>query len=107
MEEIYLRDKFLTLRQSPNVNSVASFVLRMVGGVPGIMPNVDTAKQYLSDAGFTGITEYPVTDMMKELGQTPPVDVISIMVAHLPLHQKPVKPLQLKTEVRGLPKRMK
>ena len=84
MEEIYLRDKFLTLRQSPNVNSVASFILRMVGGVPGIMPKVDTAKKYLSDAGFTGITEYPVTEMMKELEQTPPVDVISIMVAHQP-----------------------
>ncbi|HEX2907507.1 MAG TPA: hypothetical protein VHO69_11635, partial [Phototrophicaceae bacterium] len=67
-----------------NVNTVASFVLRMVGNVPGMMPSVETAVDYMAAAGLTRMVEHSVADMMDELGQARPVDVISIMVAHKP-----------------------
>lgn len=89
MFEAYFKDKFQTLRQSPNINTVASFVLRMVGNVPGIMPDMNTARQYLSDAGFAHSVEYPVTDMMDELHHPKPVDIISIVVSRKPVAFEP------------------
>lgn len=84
MVEIYLKDKLQRLRQNPNVNTVASFVFRMVGSVPGIMDSMDKAIQLLSDANLDQIKAYPVADLMGELEQPKPVDLISIVVAHKP-----------------------
>ncbi len=84
MVEIYLKDKLQRLRQNPNVNTVASFVFRMVGSVPGIMDSMDTAIKLLTDARLDQIKAYPVADLMGELEQPKPVDLISIVVARKP-----------------------
>jgi O-methyltransferase involved in polyketide biosynthesis len=84
MVEIYFRDKLQHLRQNAHINSVASFILRMVGSVPGLMPDLETVKQLMSEAGLGEIAEHPVSTMMEELGQPKPVDVISIILAHKP-----------------------
>jgi O-methyltransferase involved in polyketide biosynthesis len=84
MAEVYFKDKLQRLRQNPNVNTVASFIFRLVGSVPGLMANMDAASQLMTEAGLDQIKEYPVTDMMEELGQPKPLDVISIVVAHKP-----------------------
>lgn len=84
MVEVYFRDKLAHLRQNPNVNAVASFVFRMVGAVPGLMPNLDYAVQLMSDGGLDQVRDYPVTDIMGEIGQPKPLDVISILVARKP-----------------------
>ncbi len=59
--------------------------MRMVGNVPGLMQSPDAAMQMLAEAGLDQVVEHPVTDMMDELGQPRPYDVISIMVAHKPI----------------------
>jgi O-methyltransferase involved in polyketide biosynthesis len=82
MCEVYFQDKFQKIRTSQKVNAVASFVLRMVGNVPGIIPDQETCRQRLAASGFTRVEEYLVTDMMDEIGQPKPVDIISIIVAH-------------------------
>lgn len=92
MAEFYFKDKLLELRKSPNINSVASFVFRMVGHVPGILPDLPTAFQYFSQAGFTDMVEYPVTEIMDKIGQTKPVEIISIIAAHKPAAAPDVKP---------------
>ncbi len=84
MAEVYFREKLARLRQNPNVNAVASFVLRMVGSVPGMMPSLDFVTQLMFEAGLDQIAEHPVTDMMDEIGQPKPVEIISIMVARKP-----------------------
>jgi O-methyltransferase involved in polyketide biosynthesis len=82
MVEIYFNTKLQKLQQNPNVRNVASFIFRMVGSVPGLMANAGVAAQIMSEAGFDQISEHAVVDMMDEIGQPKPLDVISIMVAH-------------------------
>ncbi|MEO8609202.1 MAG: class I SAM-dependent methyltransferase [Chloroflexota bacterium] len=84
MVEIYFKDKLQHLRQNPNVNSVASFVFRMVGSVPGIMPNLETATTLMTEAGLAEIVDQPVTALMEIMGQPAPLDVISIVLANKP-----------------------
>ena len=84
MVEIYFKDKLQHLRQNPNVNSVASFIFRMVGSVPGLMANMDAATNLMTEAGLAEVVEHPVTAMMEAMGQPKPLDVISIVVAHKP-----------------------
>jgi hypothetical protein len=81
MTEVYYLDKLQTLRKSTQVNSVTSFIFRLVGNVPGIMPDEVTCLQRFRDSGLTDFEEYPVVKMMEEIGQKKPLDVISIMVA--------------------------
>lgn len=83
--EIFFRDKFLKIQQDPSVRTAASFVLRMVGNVPGLMENSDAALQALLRADFEAVVEHPVVDMMDELGQPRPYDVNSILVARKPV----------------------
>jgi O-methyltransferase involved in polyketide biosynthesis len=84
MVEIYFKDKLQHLRQNPNVNSVASFVFRMVGSVPGIMPDFATATKIVTEAGLAEVSEHPVAAMMEVMGQPAPLDVISILLANKP-----------------------
>jgi O-methyltransferase involved in polyketide biosynthesis len=79
--EVYFLDKFQEIRRSANINAVASFIFRMVGNVPGVIPNKEVCRQRLSAAGLGNFEEYPVVDLMDELGQQKPVDVISVIVA--------------------------
>ncbi len=85
MCEIYFKNKLQKLQQNPNVNTIASFVFRIVGSVPGLMADAETAIELMSQAGLDQVTEYLVTDMMDEMGKPKPLDVISIMVAHKPV----------------------
>lgn len=84
MVEVYFKDKLQHLRQNANVNSVASFVIRIVGNIPGLVPNMETVRKLMTEAGLGEIVDYPVTNLMDELGQPKPLDVISIVMAHKP-----------------------
>jgi hypothetical protein len=91
--EVYFGDKLQKLRQSPNINAVASFVFRMVGNVPGVMPNEEVCHQRLVACGLGNFEEYPVVDLMETLKQPKPVDVISVIVARK-TPKAGVKPVQ-------------
>lgn len=92
MIEMYFKNKLQELRKSPNINGVASFVFRMVGHVPGILPDQSSASKYFTQVGMTDITEYVVADVMGEIGQKKPVDLISIMTARKPLTKAATPP---------------
>jgi O-methyltransferase involved in polyketide biosynthesis len=79
--EVYFQSKLDHLRQQRKINSVASFVIRLVGKLPGMMPDPETCRKRLTEAGLSNLEEYAVVDMMEKIGQPKPVDVISIMVA--------------------------
>jgi O-methyltransferase involved in polyketide biosynthesis len=82
--EMYFRDKIQHIRQAPQTSGTASFILRMVGSVPGVVTDTEMAVQRLSDAGFVNIETHSPVDMMVEHGQAPPIDVISMMTARKP-----------------------
>lgn len=84
MAEIYSRVKLQQLQKNPNVRTVASFIFRIVGSVPGMLESSNTAIELLKEAGFDTITEHSVTALMDEIGKPRPLDVISIMMAHKP-----------------------
>jgi O-methyltransferase involved in polyketide biosynthesis len=81
MTEVYFHNKLQQVRKSAQVNSVASFVFRLVGNVPGIMPDEAACLHRMSEAGLMSFEEFPVVKVMEEIGQRKPVDIISIMVA--------------------------
>lgn len=84
MVEMYFQDKLTLLRRNPNVNAVASFIFRIVGSVPGLMANAAAGKQLMSEAGLDTVIDYPLVDLMDQIGQPRPLDVISIMTARKP-----------------------
>jgi O-methyltransferase involved in polyketide biosynthesis len=82
--EMYFNDKATQLRQNRDTNTVASFVMQMVGNMPGIVKDMETALGYFERAGLVDVTEYPLVDLMAELGEPKPIDVISVMTARKP-----------------------
>ncbi len=82
--DIYFKDKIQHVRRSPHTNNAASLILRMVGAVPGLMPDKATAESYFTEAGLTQVQEFPLAAMMEELNHPKPLDVISIMAGAAP-----------------------
>ena len=73
--EIYLESKLTTIRQNPQTNTAMSMIMRQIGRTPGFLDD-GNAETLLKDTGFARIDHVPLVDLMAEIGEVVPVDIV-------------------------------
>ena len=78
ISEIYFTAKLNDVRHHAQGSTVVSMFLRQIGRTPGILPSDLVATSMFQEAGFGQIERFPLADLMEEMGQVRPVDVVTL-----------------------------